>query len=225
MLPITLQGETLHLLAERAIFWPRTQSLLLSDVHWGKAATLRADAVAVPGGTTSRDLARLDQILAQTGATRLVVLGDLFHSRTGKVASRTITMIQEWRAQHATLEMLLIRGNHDRRAGDPPPDLNIPSVNPPYELAPFVLYHEPPVTPPTQGYALAGHIHPGVRLTGAGRQRERLPCFLLGPRLGLLPAFGSFTGTVEVRPKPNDRVYVIADDAVVDCSPARARSH
>ena len=62
---------------------------------------------------------------------------------------------------------------------------------------------------------LAGHIHPAISLAGPGRQRERLPCFLFGERIGLLPAFGDFTGGATVRPRPGDRVFGVAGDEVV----------
>jgi hypothetical protein len=54
-----------------------------------------------------------------------------------------------------------------------------------------------------------------VTLTGAGRQRLRLPCFFLGERVGVLPAFGGFTGTAVLKPTARDRVYVVADDEVL----------
>ena len=46
----------------------------------------------------------------------------------------------------------------------------------------------------TDGYTLAGHVHPGIVLAGPGLQRERLPCFWLGRERPCFPAFGSFTG-------------------------------
>jgi metallophosphoesterase superfamily enzyme len=110
--------------------------------------------------------------------------------------------------------MLLVRGNHDRGAGDPPAELGIRCVDPPLEEAPFVYLHHPEEQP--GGYALAGHLHPAVRLAGAGRQRERLPCFLFGARVGILPAFGDFTGSAEARPAPGDRVFVVAGEEVVE---------
>ena len=69
---------------------------------------------------------------------------------------------------------------------------------------------------PAEKYNLAGHIHPCVRLRGAGRQRLRLPCFYFGDRQGILPAFGTFTGLGDVEVQNGDRVFVIADDRVVE---------
>jgi DNA ligase-associated metallophosphoesterase len=185
----------------------------VADVHWGKAATFRAAGIPIPGGTTTEDLARLDRAIRRTGARRLVVLGDLFHARAGRVATRTLATLRGWRERAGGLEIQLVRGNHDRHAGDPPPDLRINCLDAPAFLPPFVLRHQPDPSP--EGYTLAGHVHPALVVSGPGLQRERLPCFLVRPRLALLPAFGSFTGGAPVHPEVEDRAFVVADGEVV----------
>lgn len=210
---ITVAGEELSLLPERALFWPRAGTLLIADAHWGKAASFRAAAIAVPEGGTAADLARLDAALNRTGARHLIVLGDLLHARSGRQET-VLAAVGAWRAGRSELAITLVRGNHDRGAGDPPREWSIVCVEEPYALGPFALCHTPDVAS-AEGYRLAGHLHPAVALAGPGRQRERLPCFLFGPRAGLLPAFGSFTGAATLRPAPGDRVYVIADGSII----------
>jgi len=109
--------------------------------------------------------------------------------------------------------LTLVRGNHDKKAGDPPEAWGMRCVEAGEGAAPFVFNHEP--GPSRGGYALSGHIHPAVRLSGAGEDSLRLPCFWFGRRYGVLPAFGAFTGSAEVRPRAGDQVYVIADDEVL----------
>lgn len=210
---VRLVGEDVLLLPERAMFWPRTQTLVAADFHWGKAATFRAAGIPVPMGATGDDLARLDAALHRTCARRLVVLGDLFHARAGRVATRTLVELRAWREARPGLEILLVRGNHDRHAGDPPEDLRINCLNAPAFVPPFVLRHEPAVA--ADAYTLAGHIHPGIVLAGPGLQRERLPCFWVTSRTAVLPAFGSFTGLGPVSPAPGDRIFVVAGDEVL----------
>jgi DNA ligase-associated metallophosphoesterase len=210
---VELAGERVVLLGERALFWPAASLLLVADPHWGKAAAFRAAGLPVPGGTTTEGLARLTRALERTGAGRLVFLGDLLHAREGR-APRTLAAARAWRERHPRVEMALVRGNHDRRAGDPPPELGIEPRDAPWVLPPFVLAHHPAASP--AGYVLAGHVHPSVTLRGRGRQRKRLPCFHLGARVGVLPAFGAFTGTADVLPLPGDRVFVVAGDEVVE---------
>jgi DNA ligase-associated metallophosphoesterase len=210
---ITLAGQEVRLLPERALIWQLACTLVVADIHWGKAATFRAAGIPIPGGTTDADLARLDAALARTGARRLVVLGDLFHAKAGRVASRTLATLRLWRERCSGLEILLVRGNHDRHAGDPPEDLRINCVNSPGFLPPFVLRHEPRDS--TEGYTLAGHLHPALVVSGPALQRERLPCFLVRPGLAVLPAFGSFTGMAPVIPAPSDHAFVVADGEVL----------
>ena len=213
---IELAGESLKLLPERAIYWPRRATLLIADTHWGKAAALRANAVPVPRGTTAEDLARLSAALDRTQASRLVLLGDVIHAREGR-APATLAAVGRWRERHAALDILLVRGNHDQRAGDPPEELGIRCVDAPFGEQPFVYRHFPHESP--DGYALAGHIHPAIKLYGGGGQRATLPCFVFGRRVGILPAFGGFTGMGRIHPGPDDRVYAIADGEVIALPP------
>ncbi len=211
---LRLADEEVRLLPERALFWPRTATLVVADLHWGKGATFRAAGIPIPMGSTGDDLDRLDAALRRTAADRLMVLGDLFHARAGRIATRTLAELRRWRDLRAGLEIMLVRGNHDRHAGDPPDDLRINCVNAPAFVPPFILRHEPAVAP--GGYTLAGHVHPGMVLCGRALRRERLPCFLLGDRVALLPAFGSFTGLGIVEPGPGDRAFVIGGDEVIE---------
>src|ERR687897_293447 len=156
---LTIAGEELYLLAERALWWPNASTLIVADLHWGKASTFRATGIPIPIGTTSDDLARLDSALTRTGARRMVVLGDLFHARAGRIASHTLAELRRWRSLASPVEILLVRGNHDRHAGDPPNDLRINCVNAPAFVPPFVFRHEP--TQQADGYGLAGNVDPG----------------------------------------------------------------
>jgi DNA ligase-associated metallophosphoesterase len=211
---LKISGEEIYLLAERALWWPNASTLVVADLHWGKASTFRAAGIPIPIGTTSDDLARLDSALTRTGARRMVVLGDLFHARAGRIASHTLAELRRWRSLAAPVEILLVRGNHDRHAGDPPSDLRINCVNSPAFVPPFVFRHEPATR--GDGYNLAGHVHPGLTLTGRGLQRESLPCFLIGQSGAVLPAFGSFTGFGNVEPGPSDRAFVVVEDEVLE---------
>jgi DNA ligase-associated metallophosphoesterase len=208
---VNVAGTSLELLPERAIYWPDRDTLFVADTHWGKAAAFRANYIAVPGGTTANDLERLTALIGQTACRRIVVLGDAMHAREGR---GVLDAVAEWRASHAGVEIVLVRGNHDKRAGDPPSELRIQCVNAPLSEAPFVLLHHPRES--AAGYVLAGHTHPAVRLRGKGLQRATLPCFWFTPQVCTLPAFGSFCGAAVISPQENDRVYAIAGNEIVE---------
>lgn len=199
------------LLADKALYWPAGEALLVADIHFGKAAAYRALGQPVPRGTTTSNLQRLDAMLAQYRCRQLIFLGDFLHARQSH-APATLAALHAWRERHAGLDVLLIRGNHDRSAGDPPPTLDIRVVAEPCLLGPFALQHEP--TPHPSHHVLAGHVHPVCVLRGRGRQRLRLPCFCLEERSTLLPAFGAFTGGMQVSAQTGRRLYAVGDGGV-----------
>ena len=120
----TIVGVPVVMMPERALYLPEEETLLVADVHWGKAASFRASHIPMPTGSTAADLARLSQALLHSGARRLVVLGDLLHARSGRQPG-TLAAVSAWRERHADIEMVLVRGNHDMHAGDPPAELRI----------------------------------------------------------------------------------------------------
>lgn len=211
-LRVSVAGAAVDLLPEGAAFLPEARTLLVADAHFGKAASFRALGVPVPSGTTADTLDRLEAALGRVAAARVVFLGDFLHSARGRSAG-TLAALAHWRARRAGLAMTLVRGNHDAHAGDPPPELGLEVVAEPLPLAPFLLCHHP--EPHPGGYVLAGHLHPAVRLSGPARQRLTLPCFRFGAAVGVLPAFGSFTGRAVLPARPGERLYALAGEAVV----------
>ena len=213
---ILAAGRPLTLLAEKAAFIAASRTLLVADAHIGKAVSFRALGVPVPRGTTSETLAALSALIATWRARRVVFLGDFLHSARSHAAA-TLGAVARWRREHASLELVLVRGNHDDRAGDPPPYLGMRVVDEPFELDGFALCHHP--RPRRGAYVLAGHLHPCVSL-GGGFDHLRLPCFWLGDDVGVLPAFGAFTGMHPIGAGPGERVFAIAGGAVT-AVPAR----
>ncbi len=112
-----------------------------------------------------------------------------------------------------------MRGNHDDRAGDPPAHLGIDVVDEPYAHGGLALCHHPRAR--RGSYVVAGHLHPCIGIGGRGFDHLRLPCFWLGDDVGVLPAFGAFTGMHPIRPGEHDRVFAVADDLV---TPLHARA-
>jgi DNA ligase-associated metallophosphoesterase len=215
---LEIEGEEVVLMPEHALWMPNRRTLLVADAHFGKAATFRAGGIFVPRGTTATTLARLDRVLARTDASRVIFLGDLLHAREGR-SPETLRLVAEWRASRAAVEVVLVRGNHDRAAGDPPESLGIACVDAPMLEAPFAFTHHPRAI---EGhYDVAGHVHPAVRLRGPGRQWERLPCFLVRPNVMVLPAFGDFTGLGDVELAEGDRAFAVVDDVVMEVAVER----
>lgn len=226
--PLTHGGVPLVLLAGRVVWWERTATLLVADLHLGKVTAFAAGGLPMDAELGLRiaraDLDRLGTLLAATAARRLIILGDLLHAR-GSRDPALFEVVASWRQQWSHVEMLLIRGNHDERAGDPPPDWAMPAVNEGLIESGLELRHIPrqpggrnapaPVVP-----SVCGHLHPVVALAdlpGCGSSRERTGCFALDAQTRelVLPAFGSFTGGARMAPRAGQRLFVIAGQRVL----------
>ena len=183
-LDLELGGEPVRLLADRALYWPARDRLLIADLHLGKGDTFRAAGIAIPTGGTAHDLGRLAALLARTGASALWILGDFLHARRNAAVDAAWL---EFRDAHPAVAMAVVPGNHDRAfdadsAGvDRVPEGTVDG--------PFAFRHVPAEQPPA--HVLCGHLHPVLRLPGA---LGRHPLFWLRPQASVLPAFSAFTG-------------------------------
>lgn len=207
--PLVLAGEDLILHPYRALYWPRLRWLVVSDLHLGKAAHFRKAGAALPEGSDEATLLRLDRCIADLRPERLLVLGDLFHSSHNNSWERFRTWCSAQR-----IAIHLVPGNHDILADRRYAEADIQVCADTLEEGPFVFGHEAMDRPGV--FSIGGHIHPGVVLTGKGRQRLRLPCFWSGERQAVLPAFGTSTGMHEIRPERTDLIFACTDNAVLD---------
>ena len=212
-LSIDLAGETLTLDARRAIHWPARQCLLIADLHLGKASLLRQAGAALPRGTTTRDLDRLGELVADYQPQRLIVLGDLVHGAEPRAAD-WLHSVAAWRERHPLLAITLVAGNHDRHYA-------LPDIDKVAELdtGPFLLRHAPATR--KDRHVLAGHLHPGARYRD-GRLAQRWPAFWIGSDCSVLPAFGQLTGLAPMEAAAGTRVFAATPGGILDLSGWRA---
>lgn len=207
------RGDQLELLAGRAAWDPARRTLLVADLHLGKAETFQAHGIPLPSDGDATTLNALLELAARHQPDQVVVLGDLIHSSLG--------LTGELRAKLAALPELLgcplklIGGNHERGSW-----IEGLAQEPSQALGPWWLSHEPE---PRAGLLnLCGHLHP-VALLGGNGDRLRLSCFSYCPRSErlALPAFGELTGGM---PMPaHEQQWLLADGTVLAWSPgARA---
>lgn len=181
---------------------------MVADLHWGKAEIFQRAGIPVSSQMLSDDLARLSELLSQTGSERLILLGDLMHGREGMTEELCRT-VAAWRATIAA-DILFIRGNHDRNI-DCPAAWRMDVMSGSYEDGPFRFSHHPETT--SDRFTFCGHLHPVIHV-GQRNDRLRLPCFWLQKRCGVLPSFGSFTGGAPIRPARGDQILAIAEASV-----------
>ncbi|MEL7251837.1 MAG: ligase-associated DNA damage response endonuclease PdeM [Bacteroidota bacterium] len=195
----------------KAIFWQEANMLILADLHLGKATHFRKAGIAAPKAVEDTNFDHLISLLLTFSPERVLLLGDLFHSDYN-------TIWEEWEdllKQFSHIRFELVPGNHDVLSKEVYQKSALYIQPTHYNEGPFCFTHEPLTHPTSEYYNLCGHIHPGVRLEGLGRQTLRLPCFYFGQRQGILPAFGSFTGLATLAVKREDQVFGIADSQVI----------
>ena len=209
---INLGSSTLILTPEGAAFFPKSATLVLSDVHLGKAATFRASGIPIPEGDDQHDLARISHLVADWKAKHLVIAGDLFHARSG-ASDTLIQSMAEW-LEILDVPVTLVLGNHDlplrRRCAVLPMEICEST-----EVEGVEVIHDPADASDSHP-ALCGHIHPVVKLAAPRQPTIRLACFHLTQQILTLPAFGSFTGGREVKPMKQDRIFLTHKGKVIE---------
>lgn len=203
-----IADETIQLLSEKAISLPKHDMLLIADLHLGKVEHFRKNGIAVPSGASVKDLTRLKNLVQKVNAKKVVFLGDLFHSDFNNAWDRFQELLEELNG----FEFHLVIGNHDILDRERYVKMNVVQQ---MEAGNLILTHEPLDVIIDDKYNLCGHIHPGVRMRGKGRQNLRLPCFYFGRHTGILPAFGSFTGLHVLKPMEEDQVFVVNEQMVI----------
>lgn len=181
MYALTFHGETLHCLPSGALFWPTRGLLCVSDLHLGKSERMaRRGGPLLPPYETRATLQRLDATLEETGALRVLCLGDSFDDRASLDGLDEADRLWLVRLM-AGREWVWIEGNHD--AGP----MDIAGTH-------LALWREGPLTFRHSAEAeatgeVSGHYHPKLRLAG-----QAFRCFLADADRLILPAFGAYTG-------------------------------
>jgi DNA ligase-associated metallophosphoesterase len=205
-IPHRIKDQQLWLSPDRCIFWEEERALILSDLHFGKTGHFRKSGIAVPQSLYQEDLQRLLALIQDFQPRQLLVVGDLFHSRENK----ELDLFRRWRNDLPDLAVRLIKGNHDILHDDWYRNTDIEVIPERLDLGPFSFIHDiADCEEPSETYCFSGHIHPGITLSGPGRQHLRFPCFYFGEDHAVLPAFSRFTGTASIRVSPGSNVFAI----------------
>lgn len=207
-------GERLELYPQKAVFWRRKSMLFLADLHLGKINHFRKSGIAVPSKANNKNLESMIDLVNLTSPERVICLGDLFHSHYNPEWEVFGELVKHF----IKTSFELVLGNHDIMSDQQYLRKRI-KVHEKLCIEPFIFTHHPMVEEETPMYNLSGHLHPGVKLSGKGRQSVTLPCFYFGERAGLLPAFGTFTGLARIYPKKEDKVFVIVEDKIIAIHP------
>lgn len=183
-----IRGEKLVFANQRAVFWEREKMLIISDIHVGKTAHFRKNGIPVPSGILDDDLENLSRLITCFKPRKLMIVGDLLHAGYNS----DLDIFCAWREKFPRLELILIKGNHDRIEQEILDKMCIGTVKTEFSAGPFTFKHEPENIPAQ--FVISGHIHPGVVLSEGKIQNIRLACFAYSDTQLILPAFSKFTG-------------------------------
>jgi DNA ligase-associated metallophosphoesterase len=205
---LQINGNQLHLLPEKAIYWVEESALILSDVHLGKSGHFRKNGIAIPAMANQNNHWRMVEVIEKTNPKTLVFLGDLSHSEENSEWDDFVDFMM----QFPEMRKILVKGNHDILSEKRYLDCGIEVVDS-WRKNGLRWEHEH-IDDGDDDYQISGHIHPGIRLKGGAKQSLVLPCFYFSKKNAIIPAFGEFTGLAILKPKREDRIWVIADRKV-----------
>ncbi|MEN9570296.1 MAG: hypothetical protein RL172_1527 [Bacteroidota bacterium] len=208
VVPYQLLDNDFLLSPAKCLYWQQQQTLILSDLHLGKSGHFRKEGIAIPQGIFKEDLQRFVSLLQFFKPARVIIIGDMFHSHDNKEHA----LFVKWRADFETLPISLVMGNHDVLHQQWYQHAGIQVISQQLTEGPFSFVHDKAdiTTPALPGqYYFSGHIHPGISISGVGKQTVHLPCFYFGKQVAVLPAFGKFTGTYPIKPKRGETVYAV----------------
>jgi len=210
MMTIQLQGETLYLLPEKAIWWPAQKAIIVSDLHWGKTAHFRKHGIAIPAQVQVADEIRLATVIRHFSAEQLIIAGDLFHSRH----NNEVAAFSHWRNAHTDLHITLVTGNHDILGREHYASWQMEVHHESLTIGPFIIKHD--MSDDCEQFCIHGHVHPAIMIKGPGHTGSmRIDCFAIDANRLILPAFGRFTGKHVLDPDSFKHIYLATGKEVM----------
>jgi uncharacterized protein len=200
MTPIRMSGERLVLDPMGALFWPDQRLLVVSDLHLEKGSSFARRGMLLPPWDTHATLDRLTVLLRRWAPETVVALGDSFHDAagSGRLPDSEQTRL---RAMTGGCRFVWVLGNHD-----PAPPSGIGGVwTETFAAGPMVFRHEA-IEVANEAGEVVGHHHPKATVRARSGSVCR-PCFVFDGHRLMMPAFGAYTGGLDVRAPAINRLF------------------
>ncbi len=182
------EDTLLEMLPSRALFLPQTKELLISDIHLGKAEYFQQNGIPLTNNLDENNFARIKKIVKKYTPDKLIILGDLFHSKYSidKTLQKKVEDLPE--LLKTTVELIL--GNHD--VGCDFKNIKIFDIR---KTKNITFSHEPVNLENNKTLNICGHYHPKIHLKNNG-DKLSFRCFAMDNNKNVLylPAFGDLTG-------------------------------
>ncbi len=187
---ISICGKTFLADVSGALYWPAEDVLIVADLHLEKGSAFARSGQFLPPYDTRETLKNLATVIDRYQASAVIALGDSFHDRAAgtRMCDDDIAALQ---VLQDACEWIWITGNHDPEIPECAGGHAFPAIS----LAGLTLRHEPRNGAVT--HEIAGHLHPAARLVRNGVGLRR-PCFIGNGLRLVLPAFGTFTGGLNI---------------------------
>jgi DNA ligase-associated metallophosphoesterase len=201
--PIHLAGERLMLDPAGALIWPAAGLLAVSDLHLEKGSSFARKGMLLPPWDTHATLDRLAVLLRRWQPRVVVALGDTFHDDdgAGRLPRGELDRLGAMTRAH---QFIWVLGNHDPT----PPAALSGAIGGSWVVSfathPLVFRHQ--AGRDAAGGEIVGHHHPKALVTARGGSVSR-PCFVADAQRVMLPAFGTYTGGLDVRDPAIARLF------------------
>lgn len=175
-----------------ALYLPAEKTLVVSDMHLEKGTSWASRGIFLPPYDSRQTLTALQSVISQYQPETLVYLGDSFHDAGGH-SRLDVDVLDVLTGICANQSTFWITGNHDPEIPDTLPGKSCS------ELAVGTLrFVHIPDRKSNDSPEIAGHLHPVATVVGRGRAIKRR-CFITDGQRMILPAFGSYTGGLNIR--------------------------
>lgn len=198
-------GKEKFKVLHKALYWENQNALLLADLHLGKDEYFRKAGIPVPEGVENQTIQKLEKLIVKCNPKKIFLLGDLFHHKN----ENAVHSFNKFCDKCNRIDFILILGNHDKWISGKTSFTTLKELS----ISNILLTHE--LLARENFHNISGHIHPGVKLKGKGKQQIMLACLLHQKKQTILPAFGSFTGNYIVQPQKEDLIFVFDQQEMI----------
>ena len=203
------EDTLLEMLPSRALFLPGTKELLICDIHLGKADYFQQNGIPLTNNSDKNNFARIKKIVKKYSPEKLIILGDLFHSKYS--IDKTLQKKVEDLPELLKTNVELILGNHD--VGCDIKNIKIFDIR---KTKNITFSHEPVKSENKNTLNICGHYHPKIYLKNKG-DKLSFSCFAmdLNKNVLYLPAFGDLTGVYSCK-KSFKKWAIISEEELIE---------
>jgi len=203
------EDTLLEMLPSRALFIPEKKELLICDIHLGKGEYFQQNGIPLTNNSDKNNFARIKKIVKKYSPEKLIILGDLFHSKYS--IDKTLQKKVEDLPELLKTNVELVLGNHD--VGCDIKNIKIFDIR---KTKKITFSHEPVELGDNKTLNICGHYHPKIYLKNNG-DKLSFRCFAMDKTKNILflPAFGELTGGYPCK-KSFKKWAIVSEEEIIE---------